>query len=572
VALDGAHSGLVIEAAEGERPVLCGGVRVPRWHDDGDGLVAADLAGTADGSWDFRTLVVNGEFRPRARLPEEGVFTHESVFDVRWMSTTGGGWERKPTEEELTTLRYRAGDLGTWLDPRNAEITVYHQWDESLVGVLSLDEDTRTVRFMGPAGHPPGAFAAWNEKGRTYVVWNVREGMTRPGQWYLDRRRGKLVYWPMPGEKMEHVTVIAPRTNTILALRGLAGAPVKDVTVSGIALAASGAPLGAMGFGAGRLPGAIEITGPARSLAFSDLEIHHVGGYGVVVRRDRDAPAERITIRGCSVSDTGGGGMILRADRVTVEETEIRRCGFTHPSGIGLTVSGKDTVIRHNEISDVPYSALTSSVGPATIEANRFERFMQRLDDGAAIYVTFCHGMVIRGNVALGTSGRLAHAYYLDEQTEDSLVEGNLAVDTRWPSHNHMARRNTLRGNVFVDHEPSVITLMKCEDFTLERNVWWSTSDLLVRGYEAISRQTDNVFFSTAGKVEVEQLNGYEGSGRAKLDGSPGTRLEDPGLRDPEAGDYGLREGGLADRLGIGPVDPAAAGLSGKRREGSGSG
>jgi hypothetical protein len=38
--------------------------------------------------------------------PESGTFTHESVFDVRWLSSVGGGWERKPTQEELTTLRY----------------------------------------------------------------------------------------------------------------------------------------------------------------------------------------------------------------------------------------------------------------------------------------------------------------------------------------------------------------------------------------------------------------------------------------------------------------------------------
>ena len=55
------------------------------------------------------------------------------------MSTTGGGWKRKATQEELTTLKYRPDDIRPWLDVKNAEITVYHMWDESVVGLREND-------------------------------------------------------------------------------------------------------------------------------------------------------------------------------------------------------------------------------------------------------------------------------------------------------------------------------------------------------------------------------------------------------------------------------------------------
>lgn len=64
------------------------------------------------------------------------------------MTSTGGGWKRKPTKDELTTLKYREEDLGDWLDANNAEITVYHMWDESLVGVSATDAKTHTVTFV----------------------------------------------------------------------------------------------------------------------------------------------------------------------------------------------------------------------------------------------------------------------------------------------------------------------------------------------------------------------------------------------------------------------------------------
>ena len=191
-----------------------------RWEQDGDGLYAASLPGVKEGTWDFRALIVNGRYCPRARLPEKGFFEHPSVFDVPWMSTTGGGWKRKPTDAELTTMKYKPADLGPWLDIRNAEITVYHMWDESLVGISANDPNSHTLTFSTPSGHPPGAFGVKN-----YVVWNVREGMTQPGQWYLDRTRGKVVYWPLPGEDMGKARMIAPTVESIITLRARGKTP-----------------------------------------------------------------------------------------------------------------------------------------------------------------------------------------------------------------------------------------------------------------------------------------------------------------------------------------------------------
>jgi hypothetical protein len=98
-------SGLVIRAAPGERPVLYGGKPVSGWVRESNGWVSVELPGVKDRLWDFRSLLVNGRFAPRARFPECGAIRHESLFDGRWMSSTKGGWDRKPTPDELTTLR-----------------------------------------------------------------------------------------------------------------------------------------------------------------------------------------------------------------------------------------------------------------------------------------------------------------------------------------------------------------------------------------------------------------------------------------------------------------------------------
>ncbi|HLB73884.1 MAG TPA: hypothetical protein VJJ98_07685, partial [Sedimentisphaerales bacterium] len=132
-------TGLTVESAPGAGACLIGGRMITGWKKDGERFYSASLPGVKEGKWDFRTLVVNGRYCRRARLPEKGTFAHLSSFDVPWMTTTGGGWKRKPTDEELTTLKYKPDDLGGWLDVKNAEITIYHMWDESLIGLAAQE-------------------------------------------------------------------------------------------------------------------------------------------------------------------------------------------------------------------------------------------------------------------------------------------------------------------------------------------------------------------------------------------------------------------------------------------------
>jgi DeoR/GlpR family transcriptional regulator of sugar metabolism len=131
--------------------VLYGGTLVSGWRPDGDRFWSADLPGVKEGTYDFRALVVNDRLAERARLPETGTFQHLSVFPVRWLSSVGGGWERAPRPEELTTMLYDPKDLPATLDVKNAEVRVYHMWDESMVGVSTNDTQRHALLFSRPA-------------------------------------------------------------------------------------------------------------------------------------------------------------------------------------------------------------------------------------------------------------------------------------------------------------------------------------------------------------------------------------------------------------------------------------
>ena len=82
--------------------------------------------------------------------------------------------------------------------------------------IESVDPGERIVQFTGTtAGTAP-----WIEfsEGRRYRVENVKEALSKPGQWYLDRPTGELTYIPHPGETPEKTVVIAPRIDVLAKL------------------------------------------------------------------------------------------------------------------------------------------------------------------------------------------------------------------------------------------------------------------------------------------------------------------------------------------------------------------
>jgi PAS domain-containing protein len=561
-ALTAADSGLEIVAAPGAAPVLCGGVRIGGWQPEGGGspFWVAALPGVQEGTWDFRALVVNGRFAPRARFPADGAIRHASEFPVRWMSSTKGGWERKPTEAELTTLQLVPDRLPAALAARNAELTVYHCWDESLVGIRAWDRAAGVITFSTPAGHPPGAFGDWKEQARTFVVWNVREGMTRPGQWYLDREGGRLVYWPLPEERLEEIAAFAPTRTSVLRLEGTEAAPVRDVRLRGLTVALTTTPLLAGGFGALRFAGAIEGE-HAHGLRLERVTVRWAGGQGVRVLRSNGVRCVNATVH-----DVGAGGVVLAGSDGVIAGTLIHHNGRTYPSALALRVSGERWRVHHNTLHHTPYSAINAGGRDLRFEHNRFHHVMEVLLDGAAIYVFAGKSCVLRGNYTDAVRDEQVHAYYLDEQCEHSRVEGNVAVGVPWPLHNHMAWDCVLRDNVCLHDTGSLrVSFPNCAGFRLERNVFACAGELAFEpSCTGVARLTRNVFHSRAGLYRWafhDRLPSLERSADPvpALPANAGSVLGDVGAR-CEDGRITYANRALAARLGLRELDVSGAG------------
>lgn len=549
--LEPQDSGLTIQAARGEQVTLFGGRKITGWHQDDEPFWSAPVPAVGKGPWDFRMIAVNGRFCPRARFPENGFLTHLTDFKVAWMSTTGGGWQRKPTEQELTTLKYRPGDFGPGFDIHNAEVTIYHMWDESCVGLAGHDPATQTLKFSVPAGHPPGAFGV-----KKYVLWNVKEGMNSPGQWYLDRSAGKVVYWPMPGEAMTQAEVIAPAVESIIRLKGTKEAPVRNVALEGLTLSVTNTPLKAGGFGANAFEGALSVS-HAQDCLLRGLTLVNVAGQGI-----KGWGCHRVRVENCETRDTGACGIKVDGTTSTISNCHVHHVGVLYPSAIGVWIGGERMEVSHNEIHHTPYTAVAAGGNGHRIEANLIYEAMEALHDGAGIYITFCKGVTVRGNMIRDindTGGYGASAYYLDEQAEGCVVEGNLSLRVRRPSHNHMAKKNSIQGNVFLVDGDATLTFPKSSDYMLEKNIVSAAGKIRIEGVAGVTVWSKNLFHSGVGQVEGVTMKDYSAAGTAT--GVLGdTVVADPLFLDVAKGDYRFHPGSPALKLGIEPIDVSRAG------------
>lgn len=489
--LDNRDNGLIIEGDTSGQSLLFGGTLTGEWKREGNTFYSLELPGIKEGRWDARTLIVNGRLAEKARIPEEGTLQYRNEFRL---DHQGGVWANKPGEEDYTRLQYNPSDLPATLDIKNAEVRVYHMWDESLCGVSRKDESNHELWLASRTLFPIGSM----EK-KEYVIFNTREGMTKPGQWYLDRSNGKIVYWPLEGEEMASLKIVVPTMEYIIRVTGDSSNPVKDVTIRGLAFQGTNVPLKTAGATCSRLDGAVSVS-HARNCTIEKLEITAVGGNGIVAR-----DLSHCQITDCLVHHVGGTGIWQSGDSLFVARNYIHNVGLYYPSAIGLASMGQDQHVYRNVVHDVPYCGMNVCCVRNLVEENLIYRVMLELHDGAAIYVGGGYGTILRGNVARDIKsvgqGYGISAYYLDEGTRDCLIENNVSVGVERPVHNHIAFNSTIRDNVFITDGVMNLSFQRSSNFEFKNNVLVAPGKIRIEQPNGISVWEGNRVFNEKGHM-----------------------------------------------------------------------
>lgn len=462
VVITEADSGLHISGQKGKPVRLMGGIIFGDWQQNGGWLEAQ----VPDSLWpdlDFRILIVNDTLRDRARLPETGAFNHKNEWPHQWQSSQGG-WSVKPTHDDLTTLYYNPADIGHWLDVKNAELTVFHAWDDSYVALAGIDTINNSLRFSNQASHPAGAYASWaGEKTRQYIVWNIKEGMARPGQWYIDRTSRKIVYWPFAHEKAGLLKIMVPTQNHIFEIKD----NTSEVTIENLQLSCAGAPVGNTGYATINITGAV-LAGKVNNLTLKNLVVKNVAGWAVKTR------GSHVKISDCEFSFTGAGGLYMTGDNITVERCGIHDLGKLYFGSVGIYGDGNRNSVSHCELYNIPYCAINGIGKYSVAEYNLMYNFKQTMVDGGAIYMYGGDSTIYRHNAVLAPKGNKTEGwtYYFDELSVNCIMDNNLAVNTIVPVHHHMADKITITNNLFIDEGRQKISYPLCSNLSFSGNIF----------------------------------------------------------------------------------------------------
>jgi len=486
----GGHE-VIYRAAPGADPVLSGGFAVTGWQDIDPArhIWAAPIAP----GFDTGQLYVDGVSVPRSLgLPsavyvqtKTGFLTSSPVLagwrDVRNVSavfTGGNGAWTQPS----CPIASVSGDVITMAQPCWANLHLPGDGSQEVSWVYG----------------PQGGFGGLSGAAMPSFFENAYELLT-PGHWSIDTTQHEIYYMAQPSQDPAQSTILAPVLTSLVAVEGTLDDPVHDLALDGLqfSYATWNQPDTPEGFaemqadwtltGAGaangqgtcqysvppgscpyaswtRTPGAVTLSA-THDVTLEGDSFEHLGGAGLDIeygsRSDvvegnvfTDIAASAIQLGSTDDPlpvDVGAGADEIDSGDV-VTDNYIHDVADQYLGGIGIWigyVSG--AVITHNQIDDVPYTAISigwggwhsSAVDPDAdpnvnsdnlIADNLLYDYMQKLGDGGAIYTNGAQAtgwndeLVIRGNVAYaGTNTDFS--LYTDTGSKYVDLSGNVVYD-----------------------------------------------------------------------------------------------------------------------------------------------
>jgi len=591
---------VVYAAATGERVVLSGGRRLEGGHwGEANGRKAwiVDIPDVKAGTWRFRQLFVNGERRPRTRLPKEGEYRIESLPGYT------GDFLRSPTKQFV----YAPGHIvPAWRNLRDVEVVGLTRWLDNRLPIESVNGETRTVTFDRPSLFALVSSAPWGDSTMTpsvYWVENVFEAVETPGQWYLDRPQGRLCYLPRPGEDMTTAEIIAPRLTQVVRVVGRLGAPAHDLRFEGITF--SHTEWQPPADYASSLQAGIEVPG---ALLFDYAErcvvtgggIEHIGNFGVEVgvgcadleishNQITDIGAGGIRIGHFFSWETDGNGQLTErgkqrkaamptgphSQRITVADNVIAHCGRFTPEAAGVFVGDNAHCrIVHNHIYDLFWCGIcvgsVQDFGPSQARDNLIEHNhvhdvgQGMLSDVAGIYACSTPGSRIRFNRVHDVSRRDYGGWgiYPDQGSHDLLIQNNLVYRCQdgalFAHHN---RDITAENNILALSRHAQIERYGIGGFelTFRHNLVYYQEGLAI-GSSGIENSGTNVcafgqnlYWNASGQLV---LFGNKTRAEWQAGGQDTNSLvTDPLFVDPARGDFRLQPGSPAKQIGFEPWD-----------------
>ena len=387
---------VVWRAVKGGDVVLSGGRAISgRWKKGNKGVWSVDLPDVTDG-WNFRQLFVDGQRATRARFPNAD---EANPF----LYATGGGADHAVIDPKLIKP--------SWGTAPDAQINVVAQWKffNQWNTITRVDAAKGRIDFSDSERHGKITTGNW------FWIEGVKEELDQPGEWYLDRRQGRLYYMPEAGKDPNKLTIIAPRLNVIVDAKGEVEKKthVEHVHFKGLQFRHTTFTLGHIEARV-HTDGAMRLEN-ANHFLIEDCHFENIGGYAFWLHLD----SRRNVINRNTVLNSGGGGVLFTGARLSymddsklytpgkvaatvfpilnhVTRNTVKHCGKLRYYGGGVHLDSRPAsmamepgnYIAHNYFADLSRNGIFAfrNQGGNIIEYNHIHDAMQTTVDGACIH------------------------------------------------------------------------------------------------------------------------------------------------------------------------------------------
>ena len=576
---------------ESGRASICGGRRLGPFEVGSDGLWRCRVT---DGLA-FEQLWVNGVRAVRARSPNK--FYH-------YIRESAGEEENPATGKVVDMGRRVFFSDSKSLDClartpadelKDIVIHVWWSWDDEYRRLASADPAAGRVELTADVERD---FFQWGTWCPRFTIENCRAALDAPGEWFLDRREGVLLYKPRKHERPDSVCAVAPTVTRIVSVTN-----ATKVGFLRLSFAHNGWTLPVAGlypYQSAYFADAAIVVRDSERVVFKDCRVEHTADYGIWF----DRGTRKSSVRHTYFGDLGAGGVRIGSrgwdeknpedglvHDVTVDDNIITSGGHVFPAGTGVFLTfARNCRVTHNEICDLYYSGICCGYRwgyyPAPNRDNEISwNHIHHLGKGVLSDMGFIYtladsrGTVIAGNhghdiFSYGYTGSGGTGLYADEGSRGILWTSNLIHHTKTSALNlHYGMDNRFINNIFAfPTKPgtSVAGRWRAEGHTsliCSNNVFvWSGACKAWSGPSGrVSPVSDLVFGSnlwwSPDPVAADAFNGgsWEEWLTRGMDG--GSVLADPRFRDWKRGDWRLDRNSPAFGIGFREWDYTLAGV-----------
>ncbi|MDF2650832.1 MAG: putative pectin lyase [Paenibacillus sp.] len=401
-------------------------------------------------------LFYNGNTMTIARYPNEGYVQIKQVVNPGGNPRENQGDVDKEAAEKLlsATFVYPDDRPASWKNTGDLWMYGYWYWDWA-------DGNLRIANIDAANGQITTDAASYYSMrdGQRYYYYNVLEELDTPGEWYLDRAKGLLYFYP-PGPINEGSMQLSLLSGPMVLMNGASHITFEQLT-----------------FEVSRGSG-IQIIGGTKNV-IGGCTLRKLAGFAVMLGETAAASSATGTLAdgcasagtnhgvvGCTISDTGIGGILLAGgDRVTLtpggsyarnnDISRYSRLKLTYSAAVQL--SGVGNIAAHNYIHDAPHVGILIYGNDHLIEYNEIENVLTETGDAGAIYMGRDwteQGVVIRYNYIHKIHNDVSELHigiYLDDMASGVQMYGNVIFDTDLAVMIGGGRNNRLDNNLFLN-------------------------------------------------------------------------------------------------------------------------